>query len=366
VAQSAFMQARQMLSVQKTVGFAIARDATEPVLMGIGRPLVILPESLETSLSPAELNTVLLHELAHFMRGDNLTGSLAHLVATAFWFHPLLWWMERQLSIDCEYACDEVVLALTRKPSDYASGIVKATRFAVCGAVAGVSGIGGYQFRKRLELIMSQDKNPVAPRRGRSLVTAAVMALVVVPVIGGFMSKSLLQGQTIEKRRGIEFITATASSDTPQTQQILSALKTVLNPNDTVFPVNGNDRWDKWLNEDVALLITQEERSAFLALTSESPREQFVTQFWEKRNPNPGSAVNTFKDEHYRRMAYANKRFTLQQVAGWQTDRGRTYVLMGPPDEIDSHPDQNRETWKYNLRGTPDSIAILFDISDRH
>jgi GWxTD domain-containing protein len=277
-----------------------------------------------------------------------------------------LWWMERQLSIDCEYACDEVVLALTRKPSDYASGIVKATSFAVCGAVAGVSGIGGYQFRKRLELIMSQDKNPVAPRRGRSLVTAAVMALVVVPVIGGFMSKSLLQGQTIEKRRGIEFITATASSDTPQTQQILSALKTVLNPNDTVFPVNGNDRWDKWLNEDVALLITQEERSAFLALTSESPREQFVTQFWEKRNPNPGSAVNTFKDEHYRRMAYANKRFTLQQVAGWQTDRGRTYVLMGPPDEIDSHPDQNRETWKYNLRGTPDSITISFDISDRH
>jgi hypothetical protein len=190
--------------------------------------------------------------------------------------------MERQLSIECEYACDEIVLATARTRADYVSGILKVTRFAMSSAVPGISGIAGFQFKKRLELIMSQTENVVGMRAARGLVTAAVTAMALIPFAGGFASRAMLGAQTIEKRHGIEFISASASDNTPQTQQILAQLKALLNPNEAIFPKTGNDTWDKWLNEDVAYLITPEERSSFLALNSDEQREQFVSQFWEK------------------------------------------------------------------------------------
>lgn len=174
-----------------------------------------------------------------------------------------------------------------------------------------------------------------------------------------------MQAQTLEKRHGIEFISANAWANTPQAQQILSDLKALLNPNEMVFPVNSNNRWDKWLNEDVAFLITPKERAEFLALTSDEQREQFVDQFWEKRNPDPGFGFNAFKEEHYRRVAYANDHFAVHDAAGWQTDRGRTYIVMGPPHIRDVLPDQEHERWRYPVRGTVDFVTILFDISDK-
>lgn len=94
----------------------------------------------------------------------------------------------------------------------------------------------------------------------------------------------------------------------------------------------------KWLNEDVVYIITAEERAAFLKLGTKQEREEFIQQFWQRRDPTPGTAENEFKDEHYRRIAQANLRFpTATGKAGWKTDRGRIYILYGPPDEIDDH-----------------------------
>ena len=78
-------------------------------------------------------------------------------------------------------------------------------------------------------------------------------------------------------------------------------------------------------------------RSAFLHLQTNEEREQFIEQFWQRRNPDPDSAENTFKEEHYRRIAYANEHFA-SGIPGWKTDRGRIYIMWGPPDEVDSHP----------------------------
>jgi GWxTD domain-containing protein len=94
--------------------------------------------------------------------------------------------------------------------------------------------------------------------------------------------------------------------------------------------------WRKWLNEDVAYIITDQERGDFATLTSEQQRDQFITDFWERRNPNPGSPENAFKDEHYRRFAYANEHFATK-LPGWKTDRGRIYIIYGPPDQVDNH-----------------------------
>src|SRR5690242_14617544 len=93
----------------------------------------------------------------------------------------------------------------------------------------------------------------------------------------------------------------------------------------------------KWLNEDVAYIITDEERAAFKKLQTDEEREQFIEQFWLRRDPTPDSIENEFKEEHYRRIAYANERYA-SGIPGWKTDRGRIYITFGPPDEIESHP----------------------------
>ncbi len=93
----------------------------------------------------------------------------------------------------------------------------------------------------------------------------------------------------------------------------------------------------KWLNEDVTYIITDEERAAFKRLSTDEEREQFIEQFWLRRDPSPDTAENEFKEEHYRRIAYANERFA-SGIPGWKTDRGRIYITYGPPDENESHP----------------------------
>ena len=92
----------------------------------------------------------------------------------------------------------------------------------------------------------------------------------------------------------------------------------------------------KWLNEDVSYIITDEEKSAFKRLQTDEEREQFIEQFWLRRDPTPDSIENEFKEEHYRRIAYANERYA-SGIPGWKTDRGRIYIQYGPPDEIEDH-----------------------------
>ncbi|MCX6592998.1 MAG: GWxTD domain-containing protein [Acidobacteria bacterium] len=93
----------------------------------------------------------------------------------------------------------------------------------------------------------------------------------------------------------------------------------------------------KWLNEDVAYIITDEERTSWKRLQTDEEREQFIEGFWLRRDPTPDSQENEFKEEHYRRIAYANERYA-SGIPGWKTDRGRIYITYGPADEVESHP----------------------------
>src|ERR1700747_3012034 len=93
----------------------------------------------------------------------------------------------------------------------------------------------------------------------------------------------------------------------------------------------------QWLEEDVVYIISPEERQAFLQLETNEEREQFIEQFWLRRSSNPDMPDNDFKEEHYRRIAYANEHYA-SGIPGWKTDRGRMYIMWGPPDEIESHP----------------------------
>ena len=95
--------------------------------------------------------------------------------------------------------------------------------------------------------------------------------------------------------------------------------------------------YKKWLDQDVRWIITDDERKAFMQLSNNEERDQFIEAFWQRRNPNPDSEDNEFKDEHYRRIEYANEHYAAGKP-GWMTDRGRIYIVYGPPDETDSHP----------------------------
>jgi TonB family protein len=92
-----------------------------------------------------------------------------------------------------------------------------------------------------------------------------------------------------------------------------------------------------WLDEDVRWIITDAERAAFLQLANDEERDTFIAHFWARRDP-PGTAANTFREQHYKRIAYTNQHFATAAVPGWKSDRGHIYIVYGKPDSIDAHP----------------------------
>ncbi len=138
-----------------------------------------------------------------------------------------------------------------------------------------------------------------------------------------------------------------------------------------------DSQYKQWLNEDVIYIISPEERNAFLQLDTNEEREQFIEQFWLRRSSNPDLPDNDFKEEHYRRIAYANEHFA-SGIPGWKTDRGRLYIMWGPADEVDSHPTGGTwdrpmedgggstttypwETWRWRyLEGIGENVEIEF------
>ena len=138
-----------------------------------------------------------------------------------------------------------------------------------------------------------------------------------------------------------------------------------------------DNAYKQWLTEDVVYIITPEERNAFLQLQTNEEREQFIEQFWLRRSSNPDLPDNDFKEEHYRRIAYANEHYA-SGIPGWKTDRGRMYIMWGPPDEVDSHPTGGTydrpmeegggststypwETWRWRyLEGIGENIILEF------
>ena len=108
--------------------------------------------------------------------------------------------------------------------------------------------------------------------------------------------------------------------------------------------------YKRWLEEDVDFIISEEERAVFKKLTNDEERDSFIEQFWDRRNPDPRSGHNAFKEEHYRRIAYANQNFA-SGIPGWRTDRGRIYIMYGKPDELESHPTGGAYNRPYNEGG---------------
>lgn len=122
------------------------------------------------------------------------------------------------------------------------------------------------------------------------------------------------------------------------------------------------EAYKRWLNTDVAYIITKEEKRAFQALQTDEERENFIENFWRRRDPNPDTEENEYREEYYERIAYANQHFT-SGIPGWKTDRGRIYIAWGKPDSIESRPSggaYDRPSWEGGGSTTTYPFEIWF------
>jgi GWxTD domain-containing protein len=297
--------------------------ADAPTVIGHFRPVILMPVGMLAGLSSAQIESILLHELAHIRRHDYLTNTLQRYVEGLLFYHPAVWWISAVIRREREHCCDDLAVSISGDPHEYARALaaLEQNRFSP----AAVAATGGSLVKRIHRLLYPRTSGAWAP-------FLAVMILVLTGTA------------------------AVAAWPTPQSNAVAKQTEKA----GSLGPFS--NAYYKWLNEDVAYIIDQAERTAFLGLATNEERDKFIEQFWERRNPSPG-APNKYKAEHYRRLAYANGHFA-SGVPGWQTDRGHIYILYGPPDEKESHPRAaggSTEIWLYHhVEGVGDNAAITF------
>lgn len=151
----------------------------EPGVFGVFRPILMLPEGIDERLTPAQMTSILAHEMSHIRRRDNLTAALHMFVEAVFWFHPIVWWIGSRLVEEREGACDEEVIRLGGEPETYAEGILEVCKFYTESPVVCVSGVSGADLKKRIIRIMSQrfaEKLTLGRKMFLGIVAIAVVA----------------------------------------------------------------------------------------------------------------------------------------------------------------------------------------------
>lgn len=278
-----------------------------PVVIGHFQPLILLPLGVLSGLSPVQIESILLHELEHIRRHDYLVNTLQRLIEGFFFYHPAVWWICSVIRAERENCCDDTVVAFNGKAREYASALAEMERNRCSVRQPAIAATGG-NLMKRVRRLL----DPSKPKSAGSSFLAAILLLATAAV------------------------TLTAWQSQPTAAE----------------PTKDSGIYASWLNSDVVYIINDAERAAFLRLSNDAERNKFIEQFWLRRDPTPGTPENEFKDEHYRRIAFANKHFkTASGRPGWQTDRGYIYVVYGPPDEIDAHPQPANGLYAYESWG---------------
>jgi GWxTD domain-containing protein len=281
--------------------------AEVPVVVGLVRPVILMPVGLLAGLPPGQIESILLHELAHIRRYDYLVNLLQTSVEGLLFYHPAMWWVSGVIRAERENCCDDVVVATRGDAHEYASALATLEHHRCAAREAALAATGG-SLVKRIRRLLDQPEGP------RGALTPVFSAGVLT--IAGALALAAWQS----KPAALQFAQAQAA---PAQRPDSSS-------------------WDKWLNQEVVYIITGEERAAFKRLGTDEEREHFVEQFWLRRDPTPGTPENEFKEEHYRRIVVANQRFGRTGFPGWKTDRGRIYITYGPPDEIEAHDSGGR------------------------
>jgi GWxTD domain-containing protein len=312
-----------------------------PVVIGHLRPVILMPVGLLAGLPSSQIEAILLHELAHIRRHDYWINMVQTAIESLLFYHPLVWWISAVIRAEREHCSDDVAVALSGNAHEYAEALaaLEQTRWGVSAAALAATG-GSLMKRIRRLLIAGE-------RAGFDSAPLVLAGILLLAAASGLMA---WQAKSPEK----PYLSSGQDAQICETGPNSIVCHSVPSP------------YVKWLNEDVAYIISDRERAAFQHLQTNDEREQFITQFWQRRDPTPGTPENEFKEEHYRRIKYANDHFG-SSVPGWKTDRGRIYIMFGPPNERELHPsgDANTaypsDTWKYRwIEGVGNNVAIEF------
>jgi beta-lactamase regulating signal transducer with metallopeptidase domain len=158
----------------------------EPGVFGLFRPVLLLPEGICERLSPEQLRAILVHEMCHVRRRDNLTAAVHMVVEAVFWFHPLVWWIGHRMIVEREAACDEAVLTAGCDPGDYAEALLTICKFYVESPPASAAGVAGADLKKRIEGIMTPRVTYKLNAAKKALLAVAATAVVVAPIAIAF------------------------------------------------------------------------------------------------------------------------------------------------------------------------------------
>jgi GWxTD domain-containing protein len=312
-----------------------------PLVIGHWRPVILLPAGLLAGLPAGQIEAILLHELAHIRRYDYLVNLLQSSIEALLFYHPLVWWISGVIRAEREHCCDEFAAAVQGDPHAYAGALAALEQYRWAASNAALAATGG-SLMKRIRRLLAQPEAPGAALT--PLFSAGILVVTVAMGLGAWQATAPAPAAPAAQPP-VMFVAQAQPAPASRAQE---------------------SPYTKWLNEDVAYIVTAEERAAFLRLQTNPEREQFILQFWLRRDPTPGTPENEFMIEHYRRIRYANEHFgTLSGLAGWKTDRGRIYISFGPPDERDEHGAAATSTandhWRYRfLDGIGYNVNIEF------
>jgi uncharacterized protein (TIGR03435 family) len=175
-------------------------SAFEPAVVGILRPVLLFPEGLVDRLTPPQLEAILTHERAHVRAHDNLLAMVHMAVEAIFWFHPLVWWIERRMIDERERACDEAVVRAGKRPADYAEGILAVCRWSHESPVMCVSGVTGSDLRTRIETILASRLGRRLSMTGRVLLAGAALIVLSGPVGIGLLDAAAVEQPTAKEQ----------------------------------------------------------------------------------------------------------------------------------------------------------------------
>jgi len=179
-ASVALRRAMTWLALKHEIGLIESPQIRGPGVWGAWRPVVVFPKGLTDKLSAEELEAVMMHELIHVSRRDNLLGALQMLICCLFWFHPLVWLIDRRLLAERELVCDESVVRYLGEPRIYAASLWKVAQFGLSWNFAGVSRAAGSNLTRRIELMLDVKRHTKLSLIVRAMTGTAVVALLVI------------------------------------------------------------------------------------------------------------------------------------------------------------------------------------------
>lgn len=375
--QTALVRLQAKLRLSKTVALLESAVAEVPVVIGWLGPAILVPAGMLAGMPASQVEALLMHELAHIRRHDYLINLLQTVVEGFLFYHPAVWWISNVIRTERENCCDDLVVAMNGNAPDYAAALsaLEEIRHGVYHAAVASTGGSLMKRIRRLLYPMERPRGALMPAVSAGILTVtAAIALMAWQGPSAQTSPVMPQAPTSKPLPAVSVPIPSVIAALP-----LMAWQTPQARQPEVASFND------WLNKDVVYIITEEERRAFKTLRTDDEREQFIEQFWLRRDPTPGTVENEYKDEQYRRIAYANGHFgTKTSIPGWKTDRGRIYIMFGPPDEIDEHPSGGAferpaadgggqittvpfEDWRYRfIQGIGADVVIEFVDTDKN